>query len=64
MKIIKEKLVLLKPILASAQQLALLILPKLLRPKIFSHFRAGHTGSHMGEYKKLYRMQLRFSVQA
>ena len=54
------KMVLLKSILAHYPQLALIIVPKPLRCKVFCHFHAGPTGSHMGEYKTLYRMWLKF----
>ena len=63
-KITKETSVLLKPILADTQQLALIIVPKPLQQKVFSHFYTVPTVSHMVEYKALYRMWLRFSIQA
>ena len=59
-KIIKVKLVLLKPVLSNSQQLTLIIVPKPLERKIFSHFHAVPTSFHMGEYKTLYRMRIRF----
>ena len=37
----------------------LIIVPNLLRQKIFSHYHAGPSGGPMGEYKTLYRIQLR-----
>ena len=59
-KITKEKLVLLKPIMDNDQQLALIIFPKPLQWKFFSHSHDGPTGYHMGGYKTLYHIRLRF----
>ena len=54
------RLVLMKPILMNTKHVALIIVPQELRRKIFSHFHAGPSGGHMGEYKTLFRLRLRF----
>jgi len=38
----------------------LLIVPENLRKPIFSHYHNGPSAGHMGEYKTLYRMRMRF----
>ena len=59
-QIVNKKLVLLKPILANHRHVMLIIVPSPLRRQLFSHYHAGPTGGHMGEYKTLYRLRLRF----
>ena len=59
-QIVNNKLVLFKPILANQRNIMLIIVPTPLRRKMFSHYHAGPSGGHMGEYKTLYRIRLRF----
>ena len=54
-----NKLILEKDIMGASKTIRLVIVPKALRRQIFSHFHAGPTGGHMGEYKTLYRMRVR-----
>ena len=57
-QMLNEKLVLYQPVLMDTKIVSLItIVPESLRKKIFCHF---HAGPHMGEYKTLYRMHLRF----
>ena len=58
--ILHDKLVYYKPIFRDSRHIALIIVPKLLRRMIFSHYHAGPSGGHMGEYKTLYRIRMRF----
>ena len=59
-QIVNKKLVLFKSILANQRHIMLIIVPMSLRRKMFAHYHAGPSGGHMGEYKTLYRMRLRF----
>lgn len=60
-RILNGKLVLHKPIqMGDKKCITLIIVPTSLRRKIFSHFHAGPSGGHMGEYKTLFRLCLRF----
>lgn len=54
------KLLLFKPIFKDVKFVGLIIVPQDLQRKIFSHYHAGQVGGHMGEYKTLYRLCLRF----
>ena len=54
------KLVLFKPIQTNSKYIGLIIVPEPLRHRLFSHYHAGPSGGHMGEYKTLYRMRSRF----
>ncbi len=58
--IINERLVLFKPIVMGTRHVSLIIVPHGLRKKLFSHYHAGPSGGHMGEYKTLFRMRSRF----
>ena len=55
-----KKLILLKPIFAKQRYLSLVIVPASLRRRLFDHYHSGPTGAHMGEYKTLLRMRIRF----
>ena len=59
-QLVKNKLVLFKPILANHRHVMLIIVPISLRRKLFSHYHAGPTCSHLGKYKIGYRIRLRF----
>jgi len=52
--IVNDKLVYFKPILMNMKYVTLLIVPENLRKPIFSHYHAGPSTGHMGEYKTLY----------
>ena len=58
--LIEERLVLFKPVVMGARHISLIIVPNSLRKKLFSHYHAGPSGGHMGEYKTLFRMRSRF----
>ena len=55
-----KKLVLFKLIIVNHQYIMLIIVPISLHRKHFSHYRAGSSSDHMGEYNILYRIRLRF----
>ena len=57
---LKGKLVLFKPILNETKHVGLIIVPSAMRRKLFTHYHAGPSGGHMGEYKTLYRLRARF----
>ena len=57
-EILNGKLVLYKHILVNHRHVTLIIIPKLLRRSVFSHFRTRTSAGHIGEYKTLYRMWL------
>lgn len=59
-QLIHDKLVLYKPIFKDIKYVGLIIVPSDLRRKIFSHYHAGPSGGHMGEYKTLFRIRMRF----
>ena len=59
-QIVNKKLVFFKHILANKRHIMLIIVPTPLHRKICSHYHAGPSGGHMGEYKNLYRIRLRF----
>ena len=56
----RKKFVYFKPILINTKYIGLIIVPEGLRRALFSHYHAGPTGGHMGEYKTLYRLRSRF----
>ena len=58
--LVNRKLVLFKPVFQQIRYVGLIIVLLPLRRKIFSHYHAGPSGGHMGEYKTLFRMRLRF----
>ena len=60
---LQGKLVLFKSILANTKYVGLIIVPPTLRKSLFSHYHAGPSGGHVGEYKTLYRMRARFIWQ-
>ena len=53
------KLLLLKPINMDTILISLIIVPASIHRKLFDH-HAGPSDGHMGEYKTLYRLRLRF----
>ena len=55
-----DKLVLYTPIFKNVKYIGLIIVPLSLRRIIFSHYHAGPSGGHMGEYKTLFRIRTRF----
>ena len=55
-----DKLILLKPINMGDKYMSLIVTPDSIRRKIFSHYHAGPSGGHMGEYKTLFRIRMRF----
>lgn len=55
-----DKLVLFKPVSMKSKYITLLVIPFSLRCKLFDHYHAGPTGGHMGEYKTLFRLRMRF----
>jgi hypothetical protein len=59
-QLVNGKLVLYKPFQMNTRCVALVIVPASLRKKVFSHFHAGPSAGHMGEYKTLFRLRLRF----
>lgn len=58
--ILNDKLVYFKPILMNMKYVTLLIVPENIRKQLFAHYHAGPSAGHMGEYKTLYRMRMRF----
>ena len=54
------KLVVYKPIFKDEKYISLIIVLASLRRIIFSHYHAGTSGDHMGEYKTLFRIKMRF----
>ena len=54
------KLMYYKTIFRDCRHIALIIVPTSLRRSIFSHHHAGPSGGHMGEYKTMYRLRMRF----
>ena len=59
MHIMGNKLALFKPVNTNSKYITLIIVPEPLRHKLFSHYHAGPTGGHMGEYKTVFRLRLR-----
>ena len=59
-KVINKKIVLFKSIIANQRHIMLIIVPLLLRRKMFSHYHACPNDGHMGEYRILYRIRLQF----
>ena len=57
--IIDHKLVFFKPIFQQTRYIGLIIVPTYLFRPMFSHYHAGPSAGHMGEYKTLFRMRLR-----
>ena len=55
-----NRLILRKPIPTTNKSVELIIIPVSLRRIIFDHYHGGPTGGHMGEYKTLYRLRMRF----
>ena len=59
-KLVHDTLVLMKPIFRNIRYIGLIIVPIKLCRIIFSHFHAGPSGGHMGEYKTFFRIRMRF----
>ena len=55
-----NKLLLFKLINMDTQCVGLIIVPISLRRTLFDHYHAGPSGGHVGFYKTLYRMRMRF----
>ena len=55
-----KRLTLTKHIPTTSKSIQLIIVPLSLRRLIFDHYHGGPTGGHMGEYKTLYRLRMRF----
>jgi len=60
MLVVDQNLVLFKPIFQQTWYGGLIIIPLSLRRQVFSHYHAGPSTGHMGEYKRLFWMRLRF----
>ena len=58
--LVSNKIVYFKPILMNERFVTLLLVPESLRRTLFDHYHSGPSGGHMGEYKTLYRMRMRF----
>ena len=58
-QIMGDKLILFKPVNMTSKYITLIITPAPLQRSIFSHYHAGPSGGHIGEYKTLLRLQLR-----
>ena len=58
--IINDRLVYLEPVAVSSNHLCRIIVPLSLRCVIFDAMHASPAVDHMGEYKTLYRIKLRF----
>ena len=56
---LNNNLVLYKTTLSNNIFVALIVVPTVLRQKIFGHLHAGLNGGHKGKYKTLYIMRLR-----
>ena len=54
------KLIILKLIFQHVRFISLIIVPTSFRIQIFSHYHAGPTGGHMGEYETLFYIRLQF----
>ena len=59
-RMLHDKLIVYKPIFKDVKHIGLIIVPSSLRRIIFSHYHAGPSGGHMGEYKNLFRIRMRF----
>ena len=59
-KALHHKLVLYKPVFKDMKYIGVIIVFKTLRRRIFSHYPGGPSGGHMGEYKTLFRIYMRF----
>ena len=51
------KLDLFKPVVMISKYDALLVTPENFCPKLFSHYNAGPSGGHMGEYKMIFYLR-------
>ena len=56
LKLYNDRLVYFKPILVESRYISLLVVPTGLQQQSFSHYHAGPSGGHMGEYNTLYRL--------
>ena len=54
------KLILTKPLPLQGKAIKLIIVPRGLRRLLFEHYHGGPTGGHMGEFKTLHRLRVRF----
>ena len=58
--LVHDRLVLYLKLPSNGKQLMLIVVPQSLRRNIFSAYHAAPTAGHMGPYKTLHRIQLRF----
>ena len=56
-----DKLLLCKPVNMADRCLGLIVIPVTLRRKLFAHYHSGPSGGHMGTYKTLFSLQMRFT---
>ena len=55
-----NRLLVFRDIPFSNRAVSLIVVPKPMQRTIFNHYHGGPTGAHMGVYKTLYRIRLRF----
>ena len=60
MFMLHEKLVLYKSIFKKVKHISSIVVPLSLRLLIFSHYHAGPSDGHIGEYKTLFGIRMRF----
>ena len=58
--LVGNKLMLFKSLVMNTKYVGLIIVPISLRRTLFDHFHASPCGGHMGVYKTLYRLRMRF----
>ena len=58
--LLHDKLILYKAVFRHVKYVGLIIVPETLRRLIFNHYHAGPSGGHMGVYKTLFRIRMRF----
>ena len=60
-QMLDDKLVYYEKTLTSSSCILRIVVPSSLRRDLFSAYHASPAGGHMGEYKTLYRLKVRFS---
>ena len=58
--LVGNKLMLFKPLTMDTKYIGLIVVPQSLRRTLFDHFHVGPSGGHMGTYKTLFRLKMRF----
>ena len=58
--LINDRLIYFEPVTVSCNHICRIVVPIFLRPVTFDDMHAQPTAGHMGEYKTLYRIKLRF----